>query len=179
MKKGSAAWFMLVTLTAGPAIAEQGFSAGASIGHSTVELRESGLSADFDSVGYKVFAGYMFNDNFGFEGGWVDFGSADENILGSNVEINTDGFDLFAVGAVPVSDSFDLFAKAGFLSWDVGASIDGFDLGSDSGEDLALGFGGRFKTRSGFGLRAEYEWFDIPDTDSAWMLSIGFDYAFK
>jgi hypothetical protein len=42
-----------------------------------------------------------------------------------------------------------------------------------------VGVGGRFNSGGNFGFRAEYEWFDIPDLDSAWMLSVGFEYAFK
>jgi OOP family OmpA-OmpF porin len=122
----------------------------------------------------------MFSENFGVEGSWLDFGSLSENIAGlANVEINADGFDLFVVGSFPVSDKFDLFGKAGLLSWDASTKIDGIDAGSDSGEDMALGFGGRFKSGNNFGIRGEYEWFDIKDTDSAWLLSIGLEYSFK
>ena len=179
MKKAFAGSLLLGSLVAAPAFAETGFSAGASLGYSTLEIEDSGLSAEFDDVGYKIFGNWMFTDNFGIEGGWVDFGNLSTNIGGTDAEIDADGFDLFVVGALPVSETFDLYAKVGMLSWDAEASISGFGQGSDSGEDLAYGLGGRLKAASGFGIRAEWEMFDIEDTDSAWMLSVGFDYLFK
>lgn len=179
MRKSIAASVLLVTLAAAPAFADKGFSAGASVGYSNVSIEESGVSVDFSDVGYKVFGTYMFNDNWGIEGSWIDFGSMSEDVAGTEIELEVDGFDVFAVGAIPVSETMDLFAKAGMLSWDASVSVSGFGSGSESGEDLALGVGGRFNSGGNFGFRAEYEWFDIPDLDSAWLLSVGFEYAFK
>ena len=179
MKRVVAGTVLLAALAASPAFAEQGFEAGASVGYSKIEFSDQGVSFNFDDIGYKIFAGYMFTDNFGLEGGWVDFGNPSKNIQGLNAKIEADGFDLFAVGGLPVSDTIDLFAKAGVISWDAKATIEGLGSDSTDGNDLALGFGGRFKTGTGWGIRAEYEWFDIEDTDSVWMLSVGFDYTFK
>jgi len=179
MKKVIAGSILLVALAASPAFADKGFSAGASLGYSNITIGDSGVNADFNDFGYKVFGNYMFTDNWGVEGSWLDFGNLSENIGGVDAEINADGFDLFAVGSFPVSDKVDLFGKAGFISWDASTKLDGVDAGSDDGNDLALGFGGRLKTSNNFGLRAEYEWFDIQDTDSAWLLSVGFEYSFK
>lgn len=179
MKRFFAVSVLAAAIAASPAYADKGFSAGASVGYSNISLGDSGVNVDFNDVGYKVFGTYMFTDNFGVEGSWLDFGNLSENVGGLEAEIDADGFDLFAVGSFPVSDTFDLFGKAGMLSWDASTSINGVAQGSDSGEDLALGFGGRFTGASGFGIRAEYEWFDIEDTDSAWLVSVGFEYSFK
>jgi OmpA-OmpF porin, OOP family len=181
MRKMITGSLLLVVMAAAPAFADKGFSAGASVGYSNISIEEGSETLDFSAVGYKVFATYMFNDYFGVEGGWVDFGSASEYvpIVVADLELSTDGFDVFAVGAMPISDTFDLFAKAGMFSWDVSADVGGSSFGSDSGEDIAIGVGGRFNTSGGFGFRAEYEWFDIEDVDSAWLLSVGFEYAFK
>ena len=179
MRKASAASVLLVALAAAPAFADKGFSAGAAVGYSSVSIEDSGVSVDFNDIGYKVFGAYMFNDNWGIEGGWMDMGSMSENVQGTEIELEVDGFDVFAVGAMPVSETFDLFAKAGIVSWDATVSATGFGESSDSGEDLALGFGGRFNTSGGFGFRGEFEWFDVEDVDSAWLFSVGFEYAFK
>ena len=179
MKKVIAAFVALAAFATGPALADKGFSAGASIGYSNVSFEEEGASIDLTGTGYKVFGTYMFNDNFGIEGGWLSLGEPSDTVAGFDVELDGDGFDVFAVGALPVSDTFDLFAKAGVLAWDATLSVDGFEDSSESGEDLALGIGGRFSGASGFGVRAEYEWFDLADADSVWMISLGFEYAFK
>lgn len=179
MRKAIAASVLLVALAATPAFADKGFSAGASVGYSNVSVEDSGISIDFSDIGYKVFGAYMFNDNWGIEGGWMDMGSMSENVFGTEIELEVDGFDVFAVGAMPVSETFDLFAKAGIVSWDASLSSPGLGEESDSGEDLALGFGGRLNTSGGFGFRGEFEWFDIAEADSAWLLSVGFEYTFK
>ena len=179
MKKAFAGSLLFASLVAAPAFAEQGFSAGASIGYTTLEIEDQGASVEFDDVGYKIFGNWMFTDNFGIEGGWIDFGNLSATVGGIDAEVDADGFDLFVVGALPVSETFDLFAKAGMLSWDADFAISGTSQGSDSGEDLAFGLGGRFKTAGGFGVRAEWEMFDIEDTDTTWMTSLGFEYLFK
>lgn len=180
MKKIILSSILFAALAISPAFADEGFSAGASIGYSKISIGDSDFSVDFNGFGYKVFGTYMFNNNFGVEGSWLDFGNLSENIAGlGEAEVDADGFDLFLVGAYPVSDEADLFGKIGFVSWDAKSKLDGVVEGSDSGTDLALGFGGRFKTSNNFVLRAEYEWFDIEDTDSAWLLSVGFEYSFK
>jgi OOP family OmpA-OmpF porin len=71
MRKSIAASVLLVALAAAPAFADKGFSAGASVGYSNVSIEDSGVSVDFSDVGYKVFGAYMFNDNWGIEGGWT------------------------------------------------------------------------------------------------------------
>ncbi|HSD69648.1 MAG TPA: outer membrane beta-barrel protein [Woeseiaceae bacterium] len=179
MRKAIAASVLLVALAAAPAFADKGFSAGASLGYSNVSIEESGASVDFNDVGYKIFGAYMFNDNWGIEGGWMDMGSMSEDVFGTEFELEVDGIDLFVVGSMPVSETFDLFGKAGMVSWDAKFSASGFGSGSDSGEDIAVGLGGRFNTSGGFGFRGEFEWFDIEDIDSAWLFSVGFEYSFK
>jgi OOP family OmpA-OmpF porin len=179
MKKLITGFIGLVAFVASPAFADKGFSAGASIGYSNVSIEDDGFGVDLTGTGYKVFGTYMFNDNFGIEGGWLSFGEPSDTVGGFDLEVDADGFDVFAVGALPVSDTVDLFAKAGMLAWDATASINGFEDSSESGEDLALGIGGRFTGASGFGVRAEYEWFDFADADSVWMISLGFEYNFR
>ncbi|MEQ9561046.1 MAG: outer membrane beta-barrel protein, partial [Woeseiaceae bacterium] len=122
MKKVIAAFVALAAFATGPALADKGFSAGASIGYSNVGIDEDGVGVDLTGTGYKVFGTYMFNDNFGIEGGWLSLGEPSDTVGGFDLEVDADGFDVFAVGAMPVSDTFDLFAKAGVFAWDATAS---------------------------------------------------------
>jgi hypothetical protein len=48
----------------------------------------------------------------------------------------------------------------------------------DDGEDLALGIGAKWNSDGAFGLRAEFEWFDVDDVDAVWMASVGFELRF-
>ncbi len=159
----------------------EGFSAGTSIGSSNIRFDDPSSSLDFDGsdVGWKVFGKYMFNDNWGVEVGYVDFGSPDDTIFGVDIAIDFYGIDAFLIGSFPASDSFDLFAKAGYISWDAKISTPGFPSESDDGSDLALGIGGAFHTTDTLSILGELEWFDIEDSDSVWMLSLGIQVGFK
>ena len=109
----------------------------------------------------------------------MDFGKPDDSILGVDIAIEADGIDAFFIGSFPASDSFDLFAKAGYVSWDATISSPGGPSESDDGSDLALGIGAAFHTSDTFSILGEWEWFDISDTDTVWMLSIGIQVGFN
>ncbi len=166
------------TLAITTAYADQGFSVGASIGSSKIDFDDAGVGFDGSDFGWKIFGRYMFNDNFGIEGGYIDFGKPDDSVFGTNVEIDADGFDLFAVGAIQASQNFDLFGKAGVVSWD--ADFDSaIATASDDGTDLALGVGGAYSASDQVSFRGEWEWFDVDDTDAVWLLSVGVEYHFN
>ena len=88
---------------------------GASVGSTKIEIDDSTSGIEFSGsdVGWKVFGRYMFNDNWGIEAGYVDLGKPDDTIMGVDIEVKADGFDGSLVGAVPVSDTVELFGKTG------------------------------------------------------------------
>ena len=61
-------------LIGGTANAEGDFAIGGSVGQVTIGDNNGGADFDGDDIAYKVFANWMMNDYFGFEGGYVDFG---------------------------------------------------------------------------------------------------------
>lgn len=160
------------------AIADDGLSLGASYGYVNIEDSDQGFSFDAADTGYKFFGSYMFKNGFGIEGGYIDFGAPDDSLLGQTAKIDAEAWSLYGVGALGLSDSFDLFAKAGVVSWEADSLIDGVLVGADDGEDLALGIGARFNSGGALGLRAEFEWFDIDDADAVWMASVGIEFRF-
>jgi OOP family OmpA-OmpF porin len=162
-----------------PAALAEGFSVGASVGSSKITVDDSGIDFDGSDVGWKVFGKYMFNDNWGVEVGFVDLGNPDDTILGVDIDVEADGIDAFFIGSFPASESFDLFGKVGYLSWDAEISSPGIPSESDDGSDLAFGIGGAFHTSDQFSILGEWEWFDIEDSDSVWMLSIGIEVGFN
>ena len=179
MKTIAATSIALFSMIAGSAWADDGLTLGASIGHANIEDGDNTLSFDADDTGYKLFANYTFANYFAIEGGYIDFGEPSDDVLGQRGVIDADGWTLYGVGALPLSDSFDLFAKAGVISWDAEATIDGIPIvGTDDGEDLALGIGGRWSSNGVLGLRAEFEWFDISEVDDVWMASVGVEFRF-
>lgn len=161
-------------------------------------------------MGFRVFGGLRFGRFFGIEGGYVDLGEPDDE---TNLSIpgdasrpttdvslvitdETDGWELYAVGFLPINDRWEAFAKLGILNWDsdfkvVNSFADTFPpsppnstpfiptvtpesfTASDDGTDLAGGFGVNYKASEHMTLRGEATWYDIDNTEQVWM--IGFN----
>jgi OmpA-OmpF porin, OOP family len=119
-----------------------------------------------------VFGGYNFNNNFAAEATYFDGGAPGESYdLGGGdtgrLEAQFTGLNLSVVGRIPVSESFAVFAKVGYASYDVKvkASAFGFsDSASDSDNDLSYGAGAAFSFGQ-FDLRGEYEAIDVSGGD--------------
>jgi OOP family OmpA-OmpF porin len=177
MNKIAWATTMCLILLTGTAVAD-GLSLGASYGYTNIEDSEAGFSIDAADTGYKLFGKYMFNNGFGIEGNYIDFGKPDDDFLGQTAQIDAEAWTLYGIGALGLSDRFDLFAKAGVVSWEADSLLNGVPVGTDDGEDLALGIGAKFGSENGLGLRAEFEWFDVDDADAVWMASVGLEFRF-
>lgn len=180
MNKTNIFALVLLSCVMSQALAE-GLSVGVSIGSSTVEADSSVTTIDFDAndLGWKVHGRYMFNDHWGLELGYADFGNPDDSLLGVTVEAELTGIDAFVVGSLPVSESFNFFGKAGIIAWDAELSVLGIGSADADGSDLALGLGGEFHATDRFSILGEVEWFDVEDADSVWMLSIGIAVGFN
>lgn len=149
-----------------PAMADDaGFYVGAGIGDFSVEVD----GFDGSDTGYKVFGGYQFMRFFAVELEYIDGGTVEDGGL----EIDVSGFNLSAMGILPVGERFSLFAKLGMIAWDADAP----GIGSDSGEDLSWGIGGGYAFTDQFGMRLEYQGFEIEDADGD-MISLGASWQF-
>lgn len=168
----------LFSLSIQNALAEDGFSVGASIGYANIEDNDLGFAFDAQDTGYKLFAKYTFAQHLGIEGSYVDFGEPSDEFAGLTGTIDAEAYTLFGVGALPLGDSVELFGKAGVVSWDADSVVNGLLVGTDDGTDLALGVGANWNAEGTVGIRAEFEWFDIPDADNVWMASLGLTVRF-
>lgn len=173
--------FWLVPL---PALADSGLYVGGAVGSATLEAEfgTTGIpgfptSLDEDDTAFKVFAGYNFDLpllDVGIEAGYVDFGAPDITILGEAVELDPTGINLWGIAGVEAGP-VDLFAKLGYIAWDVEVSALG-DSASEDGSDLGYGLGLSFGL-AGIKIRGEYEVYDLDDADLS-MLSVGLLYQF-
>ena len=181
--------FALTAAMAAQADVRPGFYAGGSVG--TTKLGDDGfdgfgVDVDDSDTGFKIFGGYSFNDNFAVELSYFDLGEVSGRIndpfFGNiSFDVGVSGLNASAVGRLPISDTFSLFGKLGFASYDVDghATISGVGSGSDSqsetdmtyGLGAALSFGGQWE------VRVEYEAINIDDGDAN-MLSVGAMYRF-
>jgi opacity protein-like surface antigen len=166
--------------TTAAAETDNGFYIGLGVGQASIgdiDGAEGGgsISFDGDDTGYKVFAGFNFAIfelvTLGVEGGYVDFGKADDGGL----EVDANGFDLFGVAGVQLGP-VNVFGKLGAIMWDADASGEGFQA-SDDGTDPAYGIGAGLQFGS-FGVRAEYELFDIDGVDDVSLLSLSGTFTF-
>lgn len=161
---------MIGLLAGASAYAEQapGFYAGVGIGEASVKVDD----VDFDAsdTAFKVFGGYSVNQYFAVELTYFDGGAPSEDFSfggqSASVETEITGLTASAVGRLPLGETFALFGKLGFTSYDatVSASGGGFSASEDgSDEDLSYGIGAALGFGQSFEVRAEYEAVDISD----------------
>lgn len=176
-------------LSMGNAHAQSGPYIGGSVGSATIAVdipdEDLGEVFEFDEndFAWKAFGGYNFDlgvVDLAIEGGYVDLGAPNGDLLGSEVELDLTAWDVFGVLGVDIGP-VGVFAKAGMVSWDVEATIDSLDAGDDDGSDPAYGIGARFYLGN-LEIRGEYEYFDIDpddaDSEDVYMLSAGLVYNF-
>jgi outer membrane immunogenic protein len=174
---GFALVFLLVSSTAW-AGGETGLYLGGSLGSAGLDISEGGVEYDDDDLAYKIFVGYNFGIvplvNLAVEGSYVDFGTAEERLLGVNAETSVTGWDAFGLVGLnlgPVS----LFGKVGAIYWDRDSSVLSRSA-DESGTDPAYGLGLQFQIFS-FAIRAEYELFTLEGMDIGFA-SAGVSYTF-
>jgi hypothetical protein len=163
--------------------ADSGFYIGGSVGQAGIELDDSDpvqpIDFDEDDFAWKGFAGYNFDlavVELGLEIGYVNLGNPSADVLGSSVEIETDGLDAFGVIGVALGP-IGVFGKYGVISWDAEGTIDGLPAFDEDGSDPAYGLGAKFGLGS-LDIRIEYEVFDIEDADDVSMISAGLVWTF-
>jgi OOP family OmpA-OmpF porin len=185
-----------------------GWYAGANAGRSsatvdnariTRELAANGLAttsiADRErSTGYKLYGGYKFNPNFALEGGYVDLGkfgfTANTLPAGSlNGDIRLRGFNLDAVGILPLSERFSAQARIGLASMQARDNFSGTGAvgvsnpnPSKRATNYKVGLGLEYAISPNLGLRGDLERYRVNDAvgnrGNIDMISVGLVYYF-
>jgi OOP family OmpA-OmpF porin len=153
-----------------------GFSVGqADVGEELVvpALVDPGARVDGKDGAFKLFGGYQFNRNFALEAAMVDLGDmtysgtfAGAPVTGGRVQ--NSGLNLSAVGVLPLGQSFVVFGKVGMFLWYSEATdVTGgaFFYSEEDGADLSVGLGASIALGQRVSLRAEWERFDMSNTD--------------
>ena len=175
MNKRSVAMAILFALAAAPAVAadnESGLYVGAGVGRFNVEIddvedvTDAIGSFDADDTTFKAFAGWRFNPYLGVELDYIDLGNPEDFIDGRRVSADVNGFAPYLVGTLPIGP-VELFAKAGYLFYDVKVDVDDLDIEDDSNEDLVYGAGIGLTVFEHLHARLEYEVIDIGEVDDA------------
>ncbi len=139
------------------------------------------LSCDNTGTAYSLYTGGMWNNSVGMELGATDFGHIDR--LGGRTKAY--GFNLSAVGRVPMTDTIGLFAKLGAMysrsEVTVGATAVGANSGKDSGWGPTYGVGVDFSLTPQ--LAAVLQWDQskikvLGDRERINVTSVGLKYRF-
>ena len=171
---------MMLGATFGAAQAAVGPYAGASVGRSTISDDSSFPPLNFkeEDTGYSVFGGFrsMF---LGIEAGYVDFGKPEGEAGGGlDAKVEASGWDLMAIGTIPLGKRFEIFGKFGVIKWDTKFSFSNGLSGSDSGSDTMWGAGVALRFGGHLAARLEYQNYDISSIDTVEMTSAGLEFRF-
>jgi hypothetical protein len=143
---------------------QSGFYAGTGLG----EVTDKAGGFEADGVAVKFFGGYSFNEYFAAEVEYIYAGTLTDTVEGIDLEVESDGIVVAALGKLPLGDAFSLFAKLGYTFYDekVTASLDGVSISEkNSDEDLLYAVGADLRLGRKFQLRAEYEVVDVSNAD--------------
>lgn len=157
-----------------------------------------GTPTRFDNLdtGYKAQLGYAFNPNFAVEGGYVDLGKQHYDVGFSTGEgrgsFAASGWNIDAVGTVPVVGALSVFGKVGVIDAKVKSHLEGADAGGgivDNHERHTLspniGIGASYAVADNASVRMEVERFaDVGKEYSTGqqnvdLLSLGLAYRFN
>lgn len=105
-------------------------------------------------TGIKLILGFQPSDVVALEIAYVDLGDFIGDVVSQS------GIALNAIGKIPLNNDVAITGKLGMFSWDISAG----SL-SNTGTDLAYGFGVEVKVSKEVAIVAEYEMFDVDDGD--------------
>ena len=147
-----------------------------------IESGSDDFDVDDDDNVYKAFVGYEYNRYFATEAFYADLGKVELKGNGvSNTDLESKAYGLSLVGKLPITDWFEIFAKAGMAKWETG--VDGHlgnasvDLDDNDGIDPVYGAGAQLNFHPLL-LRAEYERYDF-DSDyevDSFTASVGWQF---
>ncbi len=172
---------LVAFLGCGSAIAGD-FYAGFGVGKTEADGAFGPQGFNAEGFGYKLFGGYRFWKFLGVELDYRDFGDPDDTANGFDVTVDLTGWCVAAMIVAPVSQNFELYGKAGLLTWDAEtiAVQNMIPLRfTDDGSDMSFGIGAAFTLGDRFAIRAEWETFN-PDGSFEQMrnLGLGVEYRF-
>lgn len=136
------------------------------------DFLEEDEDLDDNRVSWKAFTGLEFTRMLALEVAYIDFGELSEGAA----ELDASGWTAAGILALPLTDNFAPYVKAGQLFWDADASV-GPLSSSDDGNDFFYGVGGRFSLNEWTDIRLEYERFDFDDVEVD-MASVNLQFSF-
>jgi len=146
------------------------------------DFEGDGNIIDDNQVGFALFGQYQFNKWVGVEGGYLNTGDFEGRIgTGSSrekLDLSFRGFHIAGVVYAPIGqEDIDLYAKVGFYDFDTDVSSNGAITDSGHQDGAMAGAGAVVNIAENWGIRAEFDWFDVEDADF-WTAILGVEYHF-
>jgi outer membrane immunogenic protein len=161
-----------------PQLHAEGLYIGAAIGKAGIKDNINTQTFDSNDAAYKAFIGWRFKVpvvNLAVEGAYTDFGKPSQTLGSQRVESKLHGPSVAGLLILPLGP-FDLYGKGGAINWNADTTIGGATT-SRSGTDAFYGVGAGLNLGP-FGLRAEYERFQIKDVDRVDLFSVSALFQF-
>ena len=140
---------------------------GAGIGQSDIDDSAHGVSLNETDSAWKLYGGMMATENFGFEAGYTNLGTA----RSAAVDTETEAFYAAGIAAFPIVENFSIYGKLGVALWDQDINTVSFD-----GEDLMYGIGVKYKFMDQFHAILEWEQYDADMQASAITVGAGLQF---
>jgi hypothetical protein len=170
-----------VCLPAWAAEGQEGYI-GASYMNTGADFETAVETFDTDSGGWKIFGGYNFIKYFGIEATYYDLGSFDETQNNTTLSADIKVYDLSGRGILPLGKRFEVFARLGYSNVSVEATtstpLATTTVDADDWE-LLYGIGLGLKLGERFGIRAEWESWDVETSLDSWSLGGYFRFGKK
>jgi len=187
---------------------DSGWYVGANVGQTRAKIDDARITAqllgngktltsitdDNRDTGYKLFGGYRYNKNFAVEAGYFDLGqfgfTSTTTPLGTLAgTIRLKGFNIDAVGILPITEKFSAFGRVGLNYAQARDAFTGTGsvvvldpTPSKRDTNLKLGLGLQYDFTESLGMRAEGERYRINDAvgnrGDINMYSLGLVYRF-
>jgi OOP family OmpA-OmpF porin len=170
-----------------------GFYLGAGLGGSSYKIDSGGLasagfatsSKDESDWAWNLMAGYKITRNWAVELGYVDLGrfTASGRFAGvpSSISADVTGWNVSAVGTLPLNDMFSVYGKLGYFrsKADATATVAGsLGRGTSRQSDVTAGIGARYHLTRNVSLLAEANYYGLGDNDNAMGYFGGVRYDF-
>ncbi|WP_256383775.1 OmpA family protein [Photobacterium toruni] len=138
------------------------FYAGARLGNSFYNIKDSAINLDNTNLSGGVFAGYQITPWFAGEVGYTNLGSA--SVTNGQGKFTAQGADLVGKYSYAINDKFDVFAKLGVFYYDWNAKNGA--LGDDNGWASTAGVGAEYYINNNVSTRVEYQYYkDVGGAD--------------
>jgi OmpA-OmpF porin, OOP family len=130
---------------------------------------------------YSITAGGYFNNNFGVEIGYIDFG----RISRGGDKTRADGLNLSLVGKMPLSEAFNLLAKLGSTYGRTNVATlpgSGIQDGNENGWGVSYGIGGEYLMTANASVLLQFDGQEMKfvggGRDRVAVTSVGLRYRF-